>query len=323
MKRLLVGLIVGVMLLGTVAPIVAQDVGTPVSAGTPVTLLGNEGVAYGSITVNAVTDPFEAYDPNSAPERGSRYVLLSVTVANDGPRLLSFNPYSIVLRDADGFIYQQAFFSRTDSATQPDLGSAEIPPGEQTSGVIGFTVLGGVPIEQAIYTGSQGFQMVVIADLGTITAPPVVGPDALVSLLGPDGAPMGSIAVTEMTDPWLEYDPNAPPQVGYRYVLLRFDVTNSSPRLLSFDPYSIALRDTNGFVYDNANIFDGGTLTVPVLEYQDIAVDGTVTGVMGFQVPVGATLAQAIFRGSSDRMVYLADLAGSGGTATPVASPAA
>ena len=105
--------------LGLFAPISAQDAGPTI--GDPVPVVGPEGTEVAVITVDDLSDPFEDYDPGSPPERGSHFVLVTMTVENTGSRPLSFDPNAVALQDADGFVYSPSRVFRGDEPDPPDL----------------------------------------------------------------------------------------------------------------------------------------------------------------------------------------------------------
>jgi hypothetical protein len=75
--------------------------------GATISVLGTEGTEVATVTVTELTDPFDGYDPNSPPDRGFHFVLLTVTISNTGTRPYEANPSHLSLVDADGFTYDQ------------------------------------------------------------------------------------------------------------------------------------------------------------------------------------------------------------------------
>jgi hypothetical protein len=139
------------------------------SAGTPVSVIGSSGSEIAQVTVNGIADPFEAYDEFSAPPRGSRYVLVDVTIANTGTQLLSTAPTDFIAVDDQGFYLEQPFVTSTDPS-QVNFDYIDLAPGEQQQGVIYFQTFGDLPLTQIVY--GDGFDRdIVVADLGP-GAPP-------------------------------------------------------------------------------------------------------------------------------------------------------
>src|SRR5215217_3804393 len=92
-----------------------------VPLGTAVSVLGTEGTEVATVSVNDLIDPFQDYDPSSAPERGSRYVVVEVTVTNTGTRPLSVAPYDFYLVDTERFLANSTYLFRSDATNPPDF----------------------------------------------------------------------------------------------------------------------------------------------------------------------------------------------------------
>src|SRR5262245_56622207 len=63
-----------------------------------------EGIVVANLSVDAITDPFSAYNPSFPPPRGNRYILLNVSVENTGTANFIFDPNSIFIQDVDNFV---------------------------------------------------------------------------------------------------------------------------------------------------------------------------------------------------------------------------
>ena len=161
----------------------------PVVAGTPVTIMDTSGAPMAEVTVNGVTDPFTGYESSSAPQRGSRYILLDVTVTNTGASVLSTSPSDFWVVDADGFVLSSTFASRID-LTLPDFDYLDLNPGESQQGALVYEVFAGVPPAQVSW-GDGYTSLNVVADLsaGTGTAQPVSQPPAATEGAGEPTAP--------------------------------------------------------------------------------------------------------------------------------------
>lgn len=139
------------------------------AAGTPVSVIGVSGSEIAQVTVNGIADPFEAYDEFSAPARGSRYVLVDVTISNTGSQLLSTGPDDFTAIDDQGFFIEQPFITSTD-ASLVNFDYIDLAPGEEQQGAVYFQLFGDLPLTQITY--GDGFARdVVVADLGP-GAPP-------------------------------------------------------------------------------------------------------------------------------------------------------
>ena len=144
----------------------------PVVAGTPVAILDTTGAEVAQVTVNGVTDPFTGYDSFSAPQRGSRFILIDVTVTNTGTGVLSTSPSDFWVVDAEGFALSSTYVGRTDP-TLPDFDYIDLNPGETQQGAIVYEIYEGVPPAQVSF-GDGYTSLNVVADLsaGTGTAQP-------------------------------------------------------------------------------------------------------------------------------------------------------
>src|SRR5262245_22644452 len=69
-----------------------------------------------------------------------------------------------------------------------------------------------------------------------------------VAVVGPDGEPVIDLTVTELIDPFEDYDPRGAPARGQRYVVVQVDVEAVGPRPFAIDPSAFTLQDADGFV---------------------------------------------------------------------------
>lgn len=141
-----------------------------------------------------------------------------------------------------------------------------------------------------------------------------------VSIPGLSGEEIGTITVTEIVDPFDLYLANYPPVYGYHYVLATVTVANTGPRPLPVDPRSFVLHDTDGFLSVPVSIRrpDDDTQQ-PDFASQELATGGNNSGVIGFQVLNGSTLARMTYSPGSAQTVDVLEF----GTADllPVAEP--
>ncbi|WP_018922117.1 DUF4352 domain-containing protein [Salsuginibacillus kocurii] len=70
-----------------------------------------------------------------SPGEGNEYVIVHVTIDNDGEDQISYNPYHFSIQDSNGNITDQAF-TTVDSDTS--LSSGDLAPGGTVSGTIAF-----------------------------------------------------------------------------------------------------------------------------------------------------------------------------------------
>ncbi len=73
------------------------------------------------------------------------------------------------------------------------------------------------------------------------TAPFGVPLGTAVTYVGSDGAPIGTITITSITDPFQGFDSSSAPQRGYHYALAEVTVTNTSSAPIAFDPSYIVI----------------------------------------------------------------------------------
>ncbi len=143
-----------------------------VSTGTLVPIIGSDGLPLAEIEVSKVIDPYEDYESSSAPPRGSRYVLVEITLINTSTRTFELSQFDIRAVDSQGFSVRTSFVNSTD----PDmryLASSTIPPGATANGTLFFEAFAELPIVQISY-GDGRNRNLVLADL--VDAPlPVTG----------------------------------------------------------------------------------------------------------------------------------------------------
>ena len=139
----------------------------PVTAGTTVPVMNNSGAEIAQVTVNSVVAPFEGYDANSAPSRGSTYVAVDVTVTNTGTGVLSVSPSDFQVVDDEGFVLSSSYVSRTDT-TVPDYDYVDLAQGESQQGLIVYQIYEGVPVAKVLY-GDGYTTLTVVADVQSWT----------------------------------------------------------------------------------------------------------------------------------------------------------
>jgi hypothetical protein len=137
------------------------------AVGAPVSILGPDGVELAQATVATVTNPFNDYDANSAPDRGTHFVTLTLSVTNTSPRPLAVDPSRVFLLDADGFLSRPTSINRGSQPAVPDFTYQDsLAPGAQTSGLIGFQVLSGVDLVSVVYRPSND-RLITLATVGS------------------------------------------------------------------------------------------------------------------------------------------------------------
>jgi hypothetical protein len=169
--RIAAGTLAAALATGALGRTAAAQQGTPTAGGgdnptpgTAVPFLSVEGVELGKITVVKMTDPFTGYRPNAPPARGDRFILLSVAVENTSANPWAFDPGTIFLQDADGFITRATSVDLGDPPVEPALTYQEIPPATTVSGAIGYTLLQGIQPIRAFFSPA-GDRLILLADL--------------------------------------------------------------------------------------------------------------------------------------------------------------
>lgn len=176
MRRLGLLVAVVVLLTGVGHTTTAAEVSLIASqagVGTAVSYVGPEGEELGRLTVEAIVEPFRDYDPGSAPRRGSRYVLIQLTVENRGTRTLGIDPSAFSIQDTDGFlVFPESVSVRPEvEASAPRLGYSEPEPGETIAGSLIFQVVNAAQPARVVFQPSRD-RLIILADLtATWTVP--------------------------------------------------------------------------------------------------------------------------------------------------------
>ena len=119
--------------------------------------------------------------------------------------------------------------------------------------------------------------------------------------------------VDAVTDPF-ENATDATPAEGARFVLVTFTVQNTGDASLPFEPNTLILRDTDGFLYgpDNALQADLGATGTPTANVSsaplaggELAADETRTGSLGYAVPDDAELGEVLWVPQAGRLLIL------------------
>jgi hypothetical protein len=127
-------------------------------AGGAVEVVDESGDPSLSITFENVDDDFQDYEDFSAPERGYHYVYAEVTVENIGDRAAEVASYDFVVRDSEGFLYGQTYFSVLEDSPTAELTEFNpedaIEAGDSASGYIVFQVPDVTDLVDAFYAPS-------------------------------------------------------------------------------------------------------------------------------------------------------------------------
>jgi len=323
MRRVFVLMALVAMMVGSIAPSLASaQSGTPavetpgsfgVPVGTSVPYIGSDGAAVGSVTIDAITDPFDGFDSYSAPQRGYHYALVDVTITNESNRPFDISTSSFLVVDSDGFVAEQAYVSYTDpSITELDYG-ATLAPGDSISGVLPFSLFGASTIEQ-IYLYPSYDRLITVLDLRT--APVAVGTP--VSIMNTSGVDAVQVTVDNVMAPFEGYDASSAPARGSSYVALQVTVTNTGAAVLSVSPSDFQVVDAEGFVLSSTYVGRTDT-TVPDYDYLDLDPGASQTGIIVYQIYQGVPVAKVLYGDAYTSLAVVADVTettAASGTAT-------
>ncbi len=137
---------------------------------------------------------------------------------------------------------------------------------------------------------------------------PVIG-DA-VPVTDAEGLAVGSIAVTEVIDPFTEFDPAYPPEPGSRYVALVVAVDADAGERFDIGYGTVVLQDDAGFLWDQVSLNLSDDALIPELSTETLGPGSRVSAIAGFSVPEGLEPARVFYQPESSRIVDLADLSG-------------
>jgi Domain of unknown function (DUF4352) len=269
------------------------------SSGTVISNTSGNPVA--EISVDSITDPFEGYDASSGPQRGFRFVMVTVTITNTGDQPYQGYSYGLSLIDQDGFLATPTYVYRTDMSV-PDLVTDPIDPGASITGALFYQVLSDAEIASVVFQPDYS-QFYLLASNGDV---PEAG--APVTILGEEGGEAGSVTVSDITDPYTEVDPGYGAPRGYHYVAATITFENTSSRPISIDPSAFMLVDDQGFASGAAGAYRGDAPEVPDLAYADLAPGDTVTGIVTYQVFNEAAPSRIIYSSGGTQLVTLAVL---------------
>jgi hypothetical protein len=173
MKRLLTGLLAGVMLTtGSVAMTVAQDAtpsaldqlaGSQASSvvdpkiGDTVVYYGEDGSEIGAITIDSIERGWDAYDEFYEPEDGAEYVAFVVTVESTIARgAIDVEQYDFSLQTAAGYLWSNSYVSG-EEADPPILeDSVSLAAGDAETFTVVFEVFEGEELAHFFWQPDSG-----------------------------------------------------------------------------------------------------------------------------------------------------------------------
>jgi hypothetical protein len=148
-----------------------------VAEGDVVEFISNEGAPVATITVEGTESPVEDVDPSNSPQRGFEYVGATVTVENTGSEPFTVDPYSFLVTDTEGFVYNNYSVYRTEEgeANLPSIQSGtEVATGDSVTGLVTFQILAGTNLG-TIYFQPSSDRYVLLAEYGDTRAPKPTG----------------------------------------------------------------------------------------------------------------------------------------------------
>lgn len=272
--------------------------------GTSVTYVDAEGVERGAVTVLEVVDPFTDYDEAYPPADGTRFVLLNVSFEATGDGTFDADPYDILVRDADGYLWSWATVYRPSEPAIPDAQGQTLASGNRISGAITFIVPEDTPLAQIFYQPESGL-LILLADLQEDAAP---GVGDEVTYTDAEGTEHGIVSVMEVIDPFTDFDEGYEPEEGARYVVIHisFEATGEGP--FAADPGDLLIRDGDGYLWSWASVNRGAEPSMPEAQSQNMSPGNKISGAVGFIVPEDTPLAQIYYQPESGHLILLADL---------------
>lgn len=320
MTRTLSALVFAVILLLAASPIFTARAQTAAD-GDVVPYVNEEGVEIGAIAVTEIVDPATDLDPNGPAAVGSRYVLVTFTAEAIADVRFDLDPYQFLLQATDGTLWAHTSLQPIADAVIPFLTSQALAPGSRISGMLVFTLPEDADVARVLYQPAP----IRYISLATVTDTPAPGLGESAEITDADGG-TSLAAVTEIIDPFLDFDPNYAPEPGVRYVAAMLTVENTSDGRFTLASFPFAISDADGYVWASSWIpRPADLIVVPDLDGRQLAPGDRISGVVFFEVPEDAVVTSVLLRPSSNQMLPIADLAGdrpSGASAgaTPAAS---
>ena len=313
--RTLVALLLAAALACNLTPLLAP---APVAAqasprvGDAVPVTDDQGTVVGSITVTDVSDPFTDVNPDYPAEAGSRYIAATVAFDANAGKRFDITPWTIVLQDDAGFLWNQVSLALPDDALIPPLPSQTLAPGSRVTGLVGFVV----PEDRSparIFFQPQSSRVVPLAELSEAPAPRL---GATVALPDSNGD-VGSVTVSNVVDPFEGVEEGQTPPEGTRFVQVTLVYENTSDGRFFIEPYGLLLRDANGDLWNSTSVSrPDESEIVPDLTSAQLAPGDRLSGVITFAVPVGTGVTGIYDSPVSGQFLQLAALPAGGAAAT-------
>lgn len=286
------------LLVAAVGPAAGQD------EAAPVPYLDAQGNQLGTILIREFADPFTEFDPASPPAEGQRYAMLTMTFEAAEDQSFATDPYQVQLLDSNGYLHYLTWVPRSPDATVPDLQSQNLAPFDRVSGVIPYVLPADASIVRILYRG-DGSRLMTLSDLGDAGAVAVGEPRTINDAAG---TPVGSVTVREVMDPFADFDPNAPPAEGQRYVGLDLAFEAAADQALWAYPGSVSVVGTNGVMYFPTWVPRPQPYLLQDVESTPLSPSDRVSGFVGYLLPEGVSVDAVVYNSDYDRYLPVADL---------------
>ena len=279
-------------------PALAQD------SFEPVPYLDDQGTQLGTILIRDVADPYTEFDPGSPPPEGARYALLTLTFEAADDAVFPTDPYQVQLLDSDGYLHYPQWVPRPAESVLPDLQGQTLAPFDRISGVVPFVLPADAEVLRVVYRG-DGRRLMPIATLGERLDAAVGEPRPITDSAG---ATQGSVTVREVFDPFVDFDVNAPPAEGLRYVALDAVFEAAEDQALQASPASVVLVGADGMTYWPTWVPRPQPFLLQYLEAQPLSPADRVSGIIGYAIPEGVVIDSIVYNPEGNRFLSLADL---------------
>jgi hypothetical protein len=304
-------LVVQGLLLGATPGALAQD-----AAGPALEFVGDDGIVHGTVQVMELHDPFDGADPARPPADGQRYVGLIVAFTAAADQTFDANPFQVVARDTNGYLYNPSYVPRPADSIVPDLQSQTLAPNNQISGFVGYSLPATATLQDILYLPSA-YRSLPLVEVERIGGPPIGSP---VAFTATDGSQ--ATITMQLIDP-MTGTTSAPPE-GMRQVGMNVVWENSGSTVYDAVPTELYLRSADGDLYYPVGVYREDVTTLPDLAPQLLAPGDRISGFVGFQVPTDEVIVAVDYWSESGRRAMIGDLVGEGPvpTAGPAVTPA-
>ncbi len=270
----------------------------------PVPYLDDQGNQLGTLLIRDFADPYTEFDPASPPAEGLRYAMLTLTFEAAEDQAFPADPYQVQLLDTDGYVHSQQWVARPADPVVPDLQSQTLAPFDRISGAITYALPAEAKVASIIYRG-DGRRIMPIAEFGE---PDTVAIGEPRSITDPAGTVYGSVTVREVLDPFTDFDPNAPPAEGQRYVVLDTAFEAAPDQAIQASPSNVGLVGADGTIYWPGWVPRPQPFLLQYAESQPLSPGDRVSGVIGFVIPQDTVIDRVVYNPEGNRFLPLVDL---------------